>query len=130
MAFMTRENYKEMEKGSIALKPAAQPLPARDEAAALAATGGDAELANELFATLSATLSQEVREIKASFAAEDWPGVLQSAHRLRGATSYCGVPALDSALQALEQAAKAGDSAEIRRWLQAVPLAAERLSAL
>jgi HPt (histidine-containing phosphotransfer) domain-containing protein len=119
-----------MEKGSIALKPAARPLPARDEAAALTATGGDAELANELFATLSATLSQEVREIKTRFAAEDWPGVRHSAHRLRGATSYCGVPALDSALQELERATKAGDAAEISLRLQAVTSAAERLSAL
>ena len=117
-----------MEKGSVVAEPEAQALPARDEAAALAATGGDAELAHELFATLTAGLSQEVREITTRFAAKDWPGLLQSAHRLRGATSYCGVPALDSALQELERAAKAGDPDDIRRRLRAVTLAAERLS--
>jgi len=102
-------------------------LPARDEAAALAATGGDANLARELFATLMAGLSQEVTEIEARFAARDWRGLLHTAHRLHGATSYCGVPALDRALRELERAASGGDYAEISLRLRAVIEAVEGL---
>ena len=49
------------------------------------------------------------------------------AHRLRGATGYCGVPRLDYGLQELERAAKAGETAAISVWLRAVTDAADGL---
>lgn len=107
-----------------------EPLPVRDEAAALAATGGDPELARELLSTLIAGLPREVAELDARYTAKDWEKLVQTAHRLRGATSYCGVPALDSALHHLERIAKEGDPAQIALQLQAVTEAAAALSEL
>ncbi len=45
--------------------------------------------------------------------AEDWGTLKEIAHRMRGGTSYCAVPALDNALQDLERAVKAGDTTRI-----------------
>lgn len=107
--------------------PKAHALPARDEAAALAAAGDDADLARELFATLMEGLVREVAKLREHFAGGDWEQVVQIAHRLRGAAGYCGVPRLDYALQELERAAKAGETAAISMWLRAVTDAADGL---
>ena len=48
----------------------------------------------------------ELAEIRRLAEARDWPGVDAAVHRLRGATAYCGVPALDTALHDLSLAAK------------------------
>jgi two-component system sensor histidine kinase BarA len=107
--------------------PAANALPARDEAAALAAAGEDADLARELFATLMDGLPREISQLQACFAAANWRELVGLAHRLRGATGYCGVPRLDYGLQELERAAKAGETAAISVWLRAVTDAADGL---
>jgi HPt (histidine-containing phosphotransfer) domain-containing protein len=101
-------------------------LPARDPVAALAAAGGDAALAAELFATLLAGLPDELAALRERLAAADWHGLAERTHQLRGAARYCGVPALDEAAEALERTARgphaeqiaplfAGLEAEIRR---------------
>jgi HPt (histidine-containing phosphotransfer) domain-containing protein len=105
-------------------------LPARDEAAALAAAGGDVELARELFSTLLEGLPQHVAELDAQVSARNWEDVAQVAHRMRGGTSYCGVPALEIALQRLERAARAADDAQISVRLQDVTDAADVLRRL
>jgi HPt (histidine-containing phosphotransfer) domain-containing protein len=103
-------------------------LAVRDEAAALAAAGGDADLARELFTALMDRLQQDMADITGCVAAADWQGLVRSTHRLRGATSYCGVPALDAALGDLECAAKRRDSAEIARRFEAAAAEAQKLS--
>lgn len=104
--------------------------PARDEVAALAATGGDADLARELFASFTHGLAGELETISRHGRAENWPALAEAAHRLRGATAYCGVPALDHALQQLERAAQSAALDRIRTGLLEVELEAERLGAL
>ena len=47
---------------------------------------------------------------------------------MRGTTSYCGVPALDVHLKALEDSAKAGDRERIDAGLAQVVREAERLT--
>ncbi|WP_020507066.1 Hpt domain-containing protein [Lamprocystis purpurea] len=84
-------------------------LPARDPVAALTAAGGDADLAAELFAALAAGLPEELNELRADLAEGDWVGLAEHAHQMRGATRYCGVPALDEATEALERAARIED---------------------
>jgi two-component system sensor histidine kinase BarA len=81
-------------------------LPARDEEVAVRAAGGDAALASELFRALMAQLPAELALLRRLLAARDWEGLDDLAHRLRGATAYCGVPALEAALGELSQAAK------------------------
>jgi two-component system sensor histidine kinase BarA len=80
--------------------------PARDQAAAIRAAGGDAALAGELFQALMAQLPAELALLRRLLAAGDWKGLVDLAHRLRGATGYCGVPALEAALCDLSRAAK------------------------
>jgi HPt (histidine-containing phosphotransfer) domain-containing protein len=90
-------------------------LPVRDPVAALAAAGGDAGLAAELFAALAAGLPGEHAALRGDLAASDWSGLAEHAHRLRGATRYCGLPALDEAAEALERAARTADPGLIRQ---------------
>jgi HPt (histidine-containing phosphotransfer) domain-containing protein len=88
-------------------------LPARDEPAALAAAGGDADLAQELLASLLDGLPGELEDLRAAIAESDWPGLAEHAHQVRGATRYCGVPALDEAIETLERAARLPDPERI-----------------
>lgn len=103
------------------------PIPARDEVAALAATGGDAQLAQDLLAALVGGLPQELDNLARHRRGEDWPALSNAAHRLRGATAYCGVPALDIALQQLEHAAQSGVVDRIDAHLCEVMAEAARL---
>ena len=75
--------------------------PPWDERVALAATGGDADLARELLVILTNGLADDLARITRLFQAADWSALAGTTHHLRGATSYCGVPALDGALQDL-----------------------------
>jgi hypothetical protein len=47
---------------------------------------------------------------------------------MRGATSYCGVPPLDTCLQELERTAKTGDGLLIENALVRVEREADRLT--
>jgi two-component system sensor histidine kinase BarA len=105
------------------------PLPARDASAALATTGGDAELAAQLFATLREGLPNEIDRLRHHTRAQAWADLADAAHRVRGATAYCGVPALDRALQELERVARNSDLERIPASLEHVERETERLIA-
>ena len=87
-------------------------IPPRDEAAALASAGGDRALAGELFEALMAGLPGEIEDLRACLA--------EHAHQVRGATGYCGVPALNGAVAALERAARIGDPELIQQGFDKV----------
>ena len=103
-------------------------LPPRDSVAALACAGGDAALAAELFAALLDGLPGEIEDLRHCLGESDWPGLAEHAHQVRGATRYCGVPALDEAIEALERAAKIGDPVLIREGFERVQSEAQRLA--
>ena len=84
-------------------------LAVRDETAALAYASGDPQLAAELLETLLAELPAALMALRVGVSELDWPGVAEHAHQIRGATGYCGLPALDAALETLERAARIGD---------------------
>jgi len=109
-------------------RPVVKDLPPRDETAALEAAGGDVNLACELVDTLVRGLPKELADLRSCFQGDDWPALAETAHRLRGATSYCGVPALDTGLQELERAAGKGDPQQIGSGLLRVEQEAERLT--
>lgn len=108
-------------------KGPSNPLPARDTVAALASAGGDADLAAELFTTLLEGLPGEIDDLHRCLEESDWLGLAEHAHQVRGATRYCGVPALDEAIEALERAAKIGDPSLIREGFERVRSEARRL---
>jgi two-component system sensor histidine kinase BarA len=95
--------------------------------AALACAGGDAALAAELFAALVAELPAELASLRAAHTAADWVSLAEQAHRVRGATRYCGVLALDVAAEALERAARGGDAEQIARAFAEVQTEVHRL---
>lgn len=114
--------------------PGAEPnlprLPAWDEAAAVAAVDGDGRLAREIVAALIAGLPADMAELKAFADRNDPAALAEAAHHLRGATRYCGVLALDAALDDLERAAvKAGDAGRAATELARVETEASRLIA-
>jgi HPt (histidine-containing phosphotransfer) domain-containing protein len=103
-------------------------LPAWDETAALAAVAGDADLARELLTALVAGLPAELEGLRAT-SRSDPTALAEVAHHMRGATRYCGVLALDAALEELERAAKAGNTAGMTAGLAQVEAEAARLTA-
>lgn len=98
-----------------------------DQAAALEYAGGDTELAAELMSTLLAGLPEEIESLRVCLAEADWPGLAEYAHQIRGATSYCGVPALDTAIADLERAARALDALRCEACFHAAEREAQRL---
>lgn len=104
-------------------------MPAWDRGAALAATAGDEELAGELLDALLASLPEDLSRLTELLEARDWLGIDDAAHRIRGATAYCGAPALDKALEELKEAARTTDERRILWGLRHVELEAERLRA-
>ena len=106
-------------------RPDLTQLPAWDETAAVA---GDADLARELVTVLIAGLPAELTALRACAARRDPQGLAEAAHHMRGATRYCGVLALDAALEDLERAAKAGDEGRMEEDLGLVLSEAERLT--
>ena len=98
-----------------------------DPALALELAGGDAELAADLMAALLDGLPDEIESLRACLAESDWPGLAEYAHQLRGATRYCGVPALDAAIEALERAARVGDGPRCAEIFTQVETQAQRL---
>jgi two-component system sensor histidine kinase BarA len=109
-------------------KPTATDLAAWDETAALEATGGNADLTRELAQALVQGLPQELADLRHCLQANDWPLLAERAHRMRGATSYCGVPALDTCLRDLELTARTGDRERIEHEVLRVEQQAERLA--
>jgi HPt (histidine-containing phosphotransfer) domain-containing protein len=103
-------------------------LPARDHAAALLSAGGDEDLARELFDALLDGLPAEIEGLRACIAESDWNALAEHAHRLRGATRYCGVPALDEAVDALERTARLGDPMSATGQFDVVESQANRLA--
>lgn len=116
-----------MEQDRVNAESVATDLPAWDEAAALELTGGDSDLARELVDMLVHGLPQDLSDLRRCFRTRDWPLLTETTHRIRGATGYCGVPALDTHLEALEDAAKTGDRERIDTELAQVAREAERL---
>ena len=103
-------------------------LPARDDAAALVSAGGDADLARELLDVLLAGLPAEIEALRACIAEADWSALAEHAHQVRGATRYCGVPALDDAIETLERTARRGDAELVLDDFAAVEAQANRLA--
>jgi HPt (histidine-containing phosphotransfer) domain-containing protein len=94
---------------------------------ALELAGGDAELAADLMTALLDGLTDEIASLRACLAESDWPELAEYAHQVRGATRYCGVPALDAAIEALERAARLDDGLRCAEAFTRVETQAQRL---
>lgn len=101
----------------------------QDPNLALELAGGDTTLAADLMTALLDGLPDEIESLRACLAESDWPGLAEYAHQMRGATRYCGVPALDAAIEALERAARLDDGLRCAEIFTRVETQAQRLQA-
>lgn len=104
-------------------------LPAHDRALALTHAGGDAELAAELLSALLSGLPDEIEALRVAVLEHDSARTREMTHRMRGATRYCGVPALDRSLESLEQLAAARATTDMAAAFAEVESQAARLIA-
>ncbi|MCG8486133.1 MAG: ATP-binding protein [Chromatiales bacterium] len=81
-------------------------LPVRDLDKLLAITGGDQQLADEMFKQLCLELPQQLLAIKQFIDQSDWHNLKEIAHKIHGSTSSCGVPALDYKVMEFEKVCK------------------------
>jgi len=88
-----------------------------DKQQALENTAGNAELAQELFAMLLDELPVLQEELKQALRANDKQALWDHAHKIHGATAYCGVPALKAAASALEQVIKQDHEALFKEFV-------------
>jgi len=102
-------------------------LPLVDPDDALARAGGRAEVAQELFGLLRQGASEAARDIRAAHVRADLDGLRESAHRLLGATQYCGVPRLRAQVAEVERLCLEDDREGLAR---AVPRLLASLEAL
>ena len=61
-----------------------------------------------------------MRTMTTAFTENNLAALEESAHKLHGATSYCDVPDLKQAIQALERAARNRDHGNIENFLNTV----------
>jgi len=75
-----------------------------DSEAAIKQAGGDAGLADELFGMLVSELPDYQQKVDTQCKEGDYSNLLETVHKLNGATRYTGVPALSTAANQVEQA--------------------------
>ena len=73
----------------------------------------NAEIANDLLTLFIADLPSVLMNMNKSVSDEDYSKLKDQAHRLHGATCYCGVPRLKLAVQNLEKHLKTEESKKI-----------------
>ncbi|MCG8105759.1 MAG: response regulator [Candidatus Thiodiazotropha endolucinida] len=88
-------------------------LPVRDMDKLLAITGGDQQLADEMFKQLCLELPQQLLTIKKLIDESDWSNLKELAHKIHGSTSSCGVPALDYKVKEFEKVCKQQDTDQL-----------------
>lgn len=70
---------------------------------ALERAGGNRELARELYQMLQNDLPNYLAKIQHYTASGDRAALIEVVHKLKGSTTYCGVPALNEAAATLEE---------------------------
>ncbi len=95
-------------------------LPVVDPAVALEQAGGNEELAGDLFGMLLEELPVHERVFRECLAAGDFERMRVQAHKLKGSTAYCGVPALRAVVADFEGRLRQGQRDGICELLEAV----------
>lgn len=75
---------------------------------ALERAGGNRDLARELYQMLQSELPSYAESIRNHYDSADLSSLLEVVHKLNGAATYCGVPALKDAAASLESNLKKG----------------------
>jgi two-component system sensor histidine kinase BarA len=99
----------------------------RDRKQLLLATGGDRQLAQQMFNEFCEELPKDISTIRQLFAASNWDELWEIVHRLHGSTSMCGVPALNAVIKELEGRCKSRDSNETNQLVKLLESEADAL---
>jgi two-component system sensor histidine kinase BarA len=102
-------------------------IPIRDSKKLLLATGGDRQLAQQLFDEFCQELPKDISAIRQLFAQAQWEELVEIVHRLHGSSSICGVPALNVVISELESRCRSKQSDEAKRLLYRLEAEAETL---
>ncbi len=102
-------------------------LRAFDEDLALQRAGGNADLARELYQLLQKELPEYQQLIPSLYAEGNFQSLLEAVHKLNGSATYCGVPALKAAVDAMETSLKRGDKDSYVEEMQVVLHEIQRL---
>ena len=94
---------------------------------ALEQAAGNEELAKELFQMLLVELPVSYASLKTALAEVDKQSIWDYAHKIYGATAYCGVPALRNVAQKLESFIKADDLDSVTSQANLLALEIDRL---
>jgi two-component system sensor histidine kinase BarA len=109
------------------LETAIDNLPIRDIDKALSVTGGDMNLADEMYSQLLQELPANLSILKEAYNREDWSTFREICHKLHGSTVSCGVPALDRAVQQTHNACKSESPDMIAENLHNIEFEIDRL---
>ena len=93
---------------------------------AIEQAGGNPDLAKELYTMLLKELPELKRKLNQALNDADNQGIWDHTHKIRGSTAYCGVPALQTAAKALEQAIKT-QASDVPEKIQRVNKAIDEL---
>ncbi|MDH5181785.1 MAG: Hpt domain-containing protein [Gammaproteobacteria bacterium] len=91
-----------------------------DKEQAIAQSGGDPALAAELFTMLIKELPDLSEQLTRAHREMNFQTMWDHAHKIRGSTAYCGVPALQSTATALEDIIKQKDELVLGEAVAAV----------
>ncbi|MCU7932816.1 MAG: response regulator [Candidatus Thiodiazotropha sp. (ex Codakia rugifera)] len=111
----TPANSYDYQPASNSDKIAPPNLPTFDNEKILSITGGDQNLADEMFKQLCDELPQQLDTIELYISNLDWSNLKEIAHKIRGSTSSCGVPALDYSVTIFESACASNDPKRLHR---------------
>ena len=94
---------------------------------ALERAGGNHDLARELYQMLQNELPGYLIKIRGHYDSGDYASLIEVVHKLNGASTYCGVPALKEAAASLESNLKQGAEASYASGVENVLNEIERL---
>ncbi len=98
-----------------------------DKKQALEQAGGSEELAKELFGMLLKELPVLQQQLRSAIEERQIESMWDSAHKLYGSTTYCGVPALHQCARAMEECIKQQDNTRIPDTLDRLEREIQRL---
>ena len=81
---------------------------------AIEKTGGNVELAKELFEMLVAELPQQIETLHVAINNNELETAWDIAHRIHGSAAYCGIPAVQEAAKSTESGIKSSSADAIQ----------------
>lgn len=106
-AFIPKHNKNEKNSESLTIASEHTLLtitePVFDQHTALQTVGGNQALLDEMLSILVDGFSEEMTKLEKYYSEANWDGIQAIAHKIRGATSYCGTLRLKEACARLEK---------------------------